>query len=220
MDRTKGVTLVALLLLPTCVAAQDKQKSEMAWNARPRLEVVASVAMGYVFRFEDEGFGKHPNFGVGVEVPVWRKLRVGAEINRTFGFTPTPLKPGAILFDSGRPMPYVGTARNGVNSATAGSITASYFLGDGRVQPYLLGGMSVLSATEYRTISNVRQDHVDVSDYKVSSTGIGPTLGAGLRASVNRHISIRPEIRFSDGTARSVLNLSQWRLSLGVAFGW
>ncbi len=220
MNRAKCVMFIALLLLPAFAAAQDQATPERGWNPKPRLEVTTSIAMGYVFRYDDEGFGKHPNLGIGIEMPVWRKLRIGGEINRTFGFSLTPLKPDAILFAPGQPMPYVGTARSGVSSATAGSITASYFFGDGRVQPYLLGGIGILSATEHRTISKIQKDYVAVSEFEVSSTGIGPAMGVGLRASVNRHFSIRPEIRFCDGTARSGLNLSQWRLSLGVAYGW
>jgi opacity protein-like surface antigen len=218
----KIAVLSMVLLLPSLAAAQSPQSknNDLSWNAKPRLEIVASVAMGHIFRFEDKGFGNHKNFGIGIEMLNWHKFRIGAEINRTFGFEPTPVKCGSILFARDQPMPCTGFAREGVNSATAGSITASYFFGNARVQPYLVGGLSILSAKELSSQSIVHPDVVEFRENETSSTGIGPTLGAGLRISVNRHMSIRPEVRFADGTARSTLNLSQWRLSIGAAYGW
>jgi opacity protein-like surface antigen len=220
--KTKGLPIVwfaALLISGFAVTrnaqSQDRKPQENAW---PKFEIIASVAMGHVFRYEDQGFGNHFNFGAGVEVPVWRQLRIGTEINRTFGLSPTMAKCGAILNSPDQPLPCVGTARQGVSSATAGSLTAAYFFGSGRTQPYIVGGVSVLSATELSVSSVVHPDYVEFVEHKSHSTGIGPTLGAGLRVSINRHFSVRPEIRFSDGTAVSSLNLSQWRLSVGAAY--
>jgi opacity protein-like surface antigen len=211
----------AALLFPMFAVAQGTQRdSNTTWTSRPHFEIVASVAVGHVFRFEDQGFGNHFNFGVGAEVPVWRKLRIGGEINKTFGFSPSSVKCGSILISPDQPYPCVGAARQGVRSATAGSITASYFFGEGRIQPYLLGGISIIRASEYQATSIVHQDFVEFRENELRSTGIGPAFGAGLRASLNRHLSIRPEIRFSDGTAISSLNLSQWRISLGAAYAW
>jgi opacity protein-like surface antigen len=221
---TKGLPLawVAALLISAFAAVENalSQDRNLPDNPPPKFEVIASVAMGHVFRFEDQGFGNHFNFGAGIEVPVWRNLRVGAEINRTFGFSPGIAKCGAILSAPDQPLPCVGTARHGVSSATAGSLTAAYFFGAGRMQPYLVGGLSLLSATEFWVTSIVHQDYVELIESKSHSTGIGPTLGAGLRISINRHLSVRPEIRFSDGTALSSLNLSQWRISAGAAYTW
>jgi opacity protein-like surface antigen len=208
-------------LLPNLAAAQESTADrKRTWNARPKIEIIASVAMTHVFRFPNHSFGNHPNFGVAVELPVWGKLRIGAEFNQSFGLTTAPVKCGSILLAPGQPLPCTGAAREGVSSQRAGSITAAYFFGEGRVQPYLVGGISFLSSKEARSSSVIRQNVLELSDYQLSGTGTGMTAGAGFRASAGRHFSIRPEIRFSDGTARSSLNLSQWRLSLGVAYGW
>jgi opacity protein-like surface antigen len=223
MNKGNLMALSVALFFPALAAAQvaSQQNPELKWIARPKFEIVASIAMGHVFRFDDQGFGNHTNFGAGVEVPVWRKLRIGAEVNRTFGLSPSLAKCGGILDSQRQPLPCVGTARQGVSGeATAASLTASYFFGEGRIQPYLVGGLSILRASEYRSSSLVRQGFVEFREDKLSSTGIGPTLGVGLRASIGRHLSIRPEARFSDGTALSSLNLSQWRISVGVAYGW
>jgi len=214
--------LILTLLTPPFAAAQSGQirTGDPAWTARPKFEVIASAAMAHVFRFEDQGFGNHFNFGVGVELPVWQKLRLGAEVNKTFGLSPTPAKCGAILSGTGQPLPCVGTARQGVSSATAGSLAAAYYFGEGQLQIYLVGGLSFLSAKEYATTSIVHNDFVEFREFSDSNTGIGPTLGAGLRACFSPRLSIRPEIRFSDGTSLSSINLSQWRISVGVAYGW
>lgn len=217
------ITWGFVLLFPLLAAAQDvpSQGSEPAWNARPRFEIIASAGLGHPFRFEDKGLGNHFNFGVGAEVSVWRGLRIGGEMNRTFGLSASPAKCGVVSAGPGHePYPCVGTARNGLGSLTAGSITAAYFFGEGKVQPYVLGGISVMSATQYTSMSMVHGDYVELREREWSSTGIGPTVGVGLRASINKRFSLRPEVRFSDGTSLSGLNLSQWRLSVGVAYGW
>lgn len=211
------------LLLPILAAAQStsSKDAEPGWTARPRFEIIASAGLGHPFRFADKGFGNHFNFGVGAEVTIWRGLRIGGEINRTFGLSATPVECGAILAGPGQePLPCVGTARNGLGSLTGGSITGAYFFGEERVQPYVLGGLSIMSGTQYTSMSIVHGDYVEFREREWSSTGIGLTVGAGLRASINKHFSIRPEVRFSDGTAVSSLNMSQWRLSVGVAYGW
>ena len=221
MNKTMLAAFSGAFLFPICAAAQStSQNSEGAWTARPKFEVVASVATAHVFRFEDEGFGNHSNFGVGVEVRVWQRLRFGAEINRTYGLSPGTAKCGGIGLGPNQPLPCVGTAREGVTSAAAGSFTANYFFGDGRIQPYVLGGISVLHAKEYTSAASIRQNVVEFTEIERTGTGMGPALGAGIRASINRHIAIRPEIRFVDGTARSRLNLSQWRTSIGIAYSW
>jgi hypothetical protein len=214
--------LILSLLLPSLAGAQSRQvqRENPAWRARPKLEILASAAMGHVFRFEDRGYGNQFNLGVGVEVPVWRKLRLGAEVNKTFGLSPRPARCGAILSAPDQPLPCVGTAREGMSEATAGSLTVAYYFGDGRVQPYLVSGLSLLSATEYTSVSSVRDGVVEFQESSRSSTGIGPALGFGLHASIHRRFSVRPEIRFYDGTALSSVNVSQWHISLGIAYGW
>lgn len=214
--------LCLVLFYPLLADAQGvpSQDSEQAWTARPKIEVTASIAMAHPFRFRDHGFGNHFNFGVGTEFSIWRGLRIGGEMNRTFGLSPSPAKCGAILAGPARPLPCIGTAGNGLSSVTAGSFTAAYFFGEGRVQPYLLGGISILNAKGHTSVSIVHEDYVEFREESRSATGIGPTFGAGLRASINRRISIRPEVRFSDGTSLSSLNLSQWRISIGAAYGW
>ena len=214
--------LFCVLLIAPVVAAQGTTSKDYgtAWNAYPKIEIHASLAMAHPFRFEDRGFGNHLNFGAGAEVSVWRGLRIGGEINRTFGLSPKPAECGAILDRTGQPLPCIGSARNGLSSATAGSITAAYYFGKKRVQPYLIGGISFMNAKQHSAAFAVHKGYVEIDETSNSSTGMGPTFGAGLRVSISRRLSIRPEVRFSDGTCMSSLNLSQWRISVGAAYGW
>jgi opacity protein-like surface antigen len=221
MNKIMRAEFIAALLLPIYAATQSAlaQGLEPARTVRP-LEIIASAAAAHVFRFDDQGFRNHLNFGVGVEAPVWRKLRLGAEINRTFGFSPGTVKCGAIGSAPNQPLPCAGSAREGVAAATAGSITATYLVGEERVQPYVLGGIGIVNAKMYTSSAIVRQNVVEFREIEATSTGIGPALGGGVRVSISRHIAIRPEIRFLNGIALSSLNLSQWRISIGAAYGW
>jgi opacity protein-like surface antigen len=212
----------AVIFTAPAVAGQSvQQKPEPAWNSRPKVEVVGSVGLGHVFRFEDRGFGYHFSAGAGVEVTVWRGLRAGGEVNRTVGFDPDPAQCGGISPGPGQPpFPCTGSARVGVSAFTAASFTAAWYFGSNRVQPYVVGGLSVLRTKEYNATYQVHSDHVEIQENSSTATGTGLTLGAGLRACVTRRLSIRPEFRLSDGTALSPANLSQIRLSVGIGYGW
>ncbi len=190
-------------------------------HVRPRIEIITSVGAGRVFRFEDRGYGSHLNTGAGVEVSIWRGLRGGAEVNKTFGLMPSPTLCGAISSGPGQSaLPCVGSAREGVASATAASLTAAYFFGARRAQPYIVGGISMLRTTEFQSTAIVRPDHVEFQEHSSTDTGFGPTIGIGLRASVTRRLSVRSELRLSDGTAMSGANLSILRISAGIGYGW
>jgi hypothetical protein len=213
----------ALTVSRALFASQSGQHEEAAWarNSRPRVEIIGSVAVGHVFRFEDRGFGTHFNAGAGVEVAVWRGLRAGAEVNRTFGLDPQPAQCRGIYPAPGQPaFACTGSALVGVSDAMAASFTAAYYFGNRRMQPYVVGGVSVLRAREYTATYVVHTDGVEIRENSSSGTGVGMTFGAGLRATLTRRLSIRPEFRFYDGTALSAVNLSQFRLSVGVAYGW
>jgi len=221
-DRMRFATFPMFLLfvfLAAHTAFPEEQEPE--WLARPKLEVIAGVGLGHVFRFEDRGYGSHLNSGAGVEVSIWRGLRAGAELNRTFGLAPSPVKCGGISAGPGLPdLPCIGYAREGVGSATAASFTAGYFFGVRRIQPYVSGGISVMRTKEFTSMAIVRRDFVELQEQSSKSTGVGPTIGIGLRASVTRRLSIRPELRLYDATALSSANLSKLRLSVGIGYAW
>jgi opacity protein-like surface antigen len=222
MKSGKISAFFALFLFPSLAISQTTHPVEEkpTQPIQPKVEVIASIAIGHPLRFDDRGFGNHPNLGLGVEIPIWRGLRAGGEVNRSFGLTPESVACGSIYSSPGQPMPCIGSAQYGVSAMTAASFTGAYFFGSGRVQPYVLGGISVLWTETYSSISTVRNNVVEFSERVGSDTGIGPAFGAGLRAAITRRLTIRPEIRFSDGTDLSAANLSQWRFSMGIGYAW
>ena len=205
MDIGKISVFGAVFLASHAAFAQDTQqaKRQEAWITGVKVEIVGSLALGHIFRFEDRGFGDGANLGIGVELPVRRRLRFNAELNHTFGLKPDQVQCGAIAYVPGEPLPCVGSARTGVSAATAASFTAAYYFGRGRVQPYVLGGISILWTRSVSSTQIVYPDRVEMSERSSNDTGAGLTLGAGLRAAITRRLSIRPEIRLSDGTALS-----------------
>ena len=217
------MTLVVFIsvLGPALAAGQSPAPQEPTWISHPKVEIIGSIAAGHLFRFDDRGYGTNLNAGVGVEVPVWRGLRAGAEVNTTFGLSPSAATCGGIYPAPGQPAyPCTGFARDGVSGATEASFTAGYFFGHRRLQPYVLGGVSLLRTEQNSVVYIVQTDHVEIKGLSSNTTGIGLTLGAGLRAAVTRRLSIRPEFRYSDGTGLSSANMSQIRLSLGLGYSW
>ena len=214
--RMSSLALVALLLPTVCAAQVPARPLEP-----PRVEVVGDVALGRVFRFEDRAFGNHLNLGAGVSVQVWRRLYAGAGIDRTLGLTPAPVRCGTISLGPGQaPLPCVGTAREGPSAVTVMSVTALYYFTAGRVQPFVTGGVSILSSTEFASLALVQQDVVRYSEMTLRDTGAGLALGGGLRIAVTPALSVRTEMRLATGAAMSRSNLSRFRLSTGVGYGW
>jgi hypothetical protein len=147
MYRERLCVFAAAILMPFIAVAREEaqEPSQAGSNPKPKIEIVAGIAVGHPFRFDDQGFGNGVNFGAGVEIPAWRGLRFGAEMNRTFGLSPSPAPCWGISLGPGQPpLPCVGTAHYGVSAATAASFAAAYFFGHGRVQPYIVGGLSML----------------------------------------------------------------------------
>lgn len=211
---------IILLTFSPSALAQGAALENQVRKLPAKIEIVSGFGLGHVFRFDDQGFGNGGNLYAGVEVPVWRKLRFGAEVNRTFGLSPRPVQCGGVLSAPGVPLPCTGSARRGVGSLTGASFVGLYYLGNHRLQPYFLGGVSILRSEYFDASSIVHRDYVEFYEQSRRDTGVGLTLGAGLRAVINRHFSLRPELRVSDGTALSSSNLSQLRFSLGLSYGW
>ncbi len=210
------LALVAVLLPAVCPAQVPSQPVGMA-----RADVVASVALGRVFRVEDRAFGNHVNLGAGVNVRLWRRLYAGVDVDRTLGLTPAPISCGAISAGPGQAaLPCVGSAHEGPSKVTVASVIALYYLAAGRVQPFVTGGISILRSEEVRSLAVVEQDVVRHTEFAVRDTGAGLTVGGGFRVVVTPALSVRTEVRLANGTAMAASNLSQFRLSTGVGYGW
>ena len=171
-----------------------------------------------MFRFDDQTFGDRPNLAVGVAL--WHRSRVGLalDVNRAFGLSPAAAACGVLI--DGVPAPCEGDAHDGVRAATVASLTALYRVGSGRVQPYVLAGIGVLRSRSVWSLSVVQGDRVVQTEQEQRDTGLGPDLGAGLRIAVTPRLSLSPEIRWLEGSARSALNLSVTRVSLRASYVW
>jgi hypothetical protein len=63
MNTGNLIALSVGLFFPALAAAQvaSQQNPEAKWITRPKFEMVASIASGHVYRFDDQGFGNHVN---------------------------------------------------------------------------------------------------------------------------------------------------------------
>ena len=80
--------------------------------------------------------------------------------------------------------------------------------------------MSILWTRSVTATTIVYPDRAELTESALRDIGAGPTIGAGVRIAIARHLSIRPEFRLSDGTALSSANLSQARLGLSLGYAW
>jgi opacity protein-like surface antigen len=204
------VALIALI--PRVSLAQTPP----AGSWRP--EVSAGIGLGHVARYEDRTFGDRPNLMGGFALLHRRGFGIEAEISRTLGLSPEPA-PCGILFD-GLPATCLGTAHEGVRSATVVSLNGRYEFKAGRFRPYVTAGLGVLRSTSVWSTAVVQGRQVLLSEEELRDTGFGPDLGAGLRVALTPNVSISPEIRWLDASLRSRVNLSVTRVSVRAAYAW
>ena len=177
-------------------------------------EVGVSVGGAYPFRVEDRGFGTHPNIGGSVGLR-WRRLGFEVEANRTLGLSP---EPAHCAFR----VPCVGTAREGLLSATLASVNVLYFFpaAPSRLAPqfYVIGGAGALWSREVTSAATTGPTQVTLSELVYDDTGLAINGGAGVRLRLTDAIVIRPEFRLHNSTAMSASNLSITRFSITAAY--
>jgi hypothetical protein len=110
-DAGLWVGLIVIDAIANPVAAQD---------LRPAIS--GAVALTRVYRTEDRSFGTELNVGAGLGI-VWKRLGLDAEVHRTLGLTPRPVRCAI------GNVPCVGSAREGFLEATILSGNVSYFFG-------------------------------------------------------------------------------------------
>ncbi len=215
-SRRLRIVLPALLLVTGAAAGSSSAQTEgsRVWTR----EATAGIALGHVFRFEDQTFGDQPNVTAGFALLHRTGLGVEVEMNRTLGLTPSPAPCGIVI--GGAPAVCVGNAHDGVRSATIASVSAQYELTERGLRPYLVAGVGVLHTNSVWSRANVVGTQVVLTEEALSDTGVGPDLGAGLRLAPARNVTIRPEIRWLDASLLSRLNLAVTRLSVRVGYSW
>ena len=151
-------------------------------DPRPAIEVAGSFALELV---ADKTWAS----GVGGRVAIapWssRRLSLEFDMSRTLGSAPQNPK-----------------ANHG--SPTIASAQAGYYFSDGRVQPFLGGGIGVVwSSLGYGLAAGERP-----------ARGMW-NLGGGLRIRMVRAISFLPEFRWYAPNPNAI-----YRLSFALAYGW
>jgi opacity protein-like surface antigen len=92
------------------------------------------------------------------------------------------------------------------------------YIGDGRVQPYVTGGLGVMWSRSLHSVTQVRGSIATNTEFASSDRGFGPDLGAGLRLRLARSWSVEMEARWLDAPWLSRQNLAVTRLLAGATY--
>jgi opacity protein-like surface antigen len=188
-----------------------------AW-AQPNaiLEFRASLGASRVSRFEDRSFGTALSPGAGIELRIRPNFGIAADVHQVSGLTPEVARCGA---PPG--VTCVGTARDGITSATVASVTAAYYFGrDPAVQPFVIGGFGVVRSRGVSSLTMAGPTSWTQSETETHDTGSGVTAGAGLSIRTGDRMVIRPEWRIYDGSVMGRENLTVMRTSVAVGYRW
>ena len=203
----KGQPLLAAVLIalaaPAAAAAQT-------WTP----EVSIAAGTGYVFRYNDEGYGHHWNAGGGAALVHRSGFAIEFEADRTFGVEPKPAACGIVGVTC------VGAGRDGPSSATVTSVGIQYRLKGERVRPYFTAALGVLWTTSLSSITRVTGSVATISEFASSDYGFGPDLGAGVRIALTKDLAVSPEIRWLEAPWMSRHNLAVTRLTVRTSYGW
>jgi hypothetical protein len=196
------------------VRAQGRTTSRAVWAS----DASVAVGLSHVFRFDDQTFGNRPVLSGGFALEHRSGLAFDVDASRAFGLSARPA-PCAVYAD-GVPLPCVGGGRDGVLSVQTFTVGARYRFRRGRINPYVTAGLGVLRSWSVWSTARVDGSRVVLTEEERRDTGIGPDVGAGLNMRIGRHLSVRPEVRWLEASARSALNLSATRVVVRTAYAW
>lgn len=199
--------LIAVVVL-ACPAAAGAQTAD--WSP----EVSMAAGLGHVFRFSDQTFGDRANIGGGVAIVHASRIALALEVDRTLGLRPRQAPCGIVG------VVCAGIGHDGPRSALVTSLTFHYRFGQGRIQPYVLGGLGVLWSSSLHSLTQVRGSQAIVTESESRDRGFGPDLGAGLRIALGGRASVAPEIRWLDAPWLSRENLAVTRILLRASYAW
>jgi opacity protein-like surface antigen len=208
MRRSLAVVVASVICAPALGSAQAQTMRRFT------REVSISVGLGHVFVYEGDTIGDRLNIGGSLGIVHRSGFGVEFEMNRTLGFSPGLAKcaaEGTVCF---------GTTRSGIRPPTIASANVQYRFKRRRVQPYVTAGLGILLSKSVQPTSPTGGSDVLHTEAEVGDTGFGPDLGAGLRLSLSRSLSVSPEIRWLDAPWRSRVNLAVTRLVVRTAYFW
>ena len=200
----RAITLcLAMAAVPSTALAQSS-----AWTP----EVSLSAGLGHVFRWEDQAFGDRFNAGGAVAIVHRSGWAFEWHADNTFGLDAPEAPCGLVNVRC------VGTAHDGPTKATVMSLSVRRYFGDGRLQPYLTGGLGVMWSRSLHSITHVQGPIAIVSEFVSNDRGFGPDVGAGLRVRIARSWSVEAEVRWLDAPWLSRENLAVTRMLVGATY--
>jgi opacity protein-like surface antigen len=203
---------IPLCLLASCLFVRPEQVAAQRSGSDAAFEAIGSIGWGHLFRAEDRTFGDVPSVGGALAI---RKGGLGVEfdVQTLLGLSLREV-PCAVT------VPCTGTAREGVSSSTIVSANVLYYFGDGRVQPFVAGGVGAMWSTSVVSLTQVQGNQAVLSDFEERDTGFAFNVGGGFRIALTPHLALRPEIRIYDSSIQSRANLSLVRVDVGVVAAW
>jgi hypothetical protein len=196
------ISLLLLSLIVDPVAAQELKPA-----------VFGAVGFANVSRAEDQSFGTKLNVAVGVGVE-WKRLGLDVEVHRTLGLTPGSIDCGVV------DVPCNGSAREGILEAMVLSANVSYYFGNRRVRPYVVGTIGVLWTESLYSLTIATSTMATISEGHQRDTGLAVGAGFGLDIPLSASFSLRPEFRTYSSVLMSRVNVGVHRGSIGVRYRW
>ncbi len=102
-------------------------------------------------------------------------------------------------------------------NVTMGSADAVWHFGPPNAQGFVSCGVGVMRA-DYSWTGSTYFGTQDVPVRSISATKIMIPLGFGLKFAVTKHLSIRPELRFIDGSVGKGFNHAMLMPSIGIGY--
>jgi hypothetical protein len=197
------LTVLATAVVPAVAVAQSR-----SWTP----EITLSAGLGHVFRWEDQTFGDRFNAGAAVAMVHRSGWAFEWHADRTFGLEPRQT-PCAFVN-----IACFGIAHEGPTKMTVMSLNVRRYFGDGRLQPYLSGGLGVMWSHSLHSQTHVRGPVAAILESASDDRGFGPDLGGGLRVRIARSWSVETDVRWLDAPWLSGENLAVTRLLVGATY--
>ena len=205
MVRTSIRLLITLatIAVPSIAAGQSR-----SWTP----EISIAAGLGHVFRWEDQTYGDRINAAAGVAIAHRSGWAFEWHADRTFGLEPRLAPCGTVNATC------VGSAHEGPDKMAVMSFNVRRYFGDGRVRPFLTGGLGVMWSRSLHSVTQVRGSIATNTEFASSDRGFGPDLGAGMRLRLARSWSVETEVRWLDAPWLSRQNLAVTRLLAGATY--
>ena len=200
---TRGLAALAMAAIPSVATAQSG-----SWTP----EISLGAGLGHVFRWEDQTFGDRIAAGGGVAIVHISGWAFEWHVDSTFGLEPKQTPCGLVNVTC------IGVAHDGPTSIAVMSMNVRRYFGDGRLQPYLTGGLGVMWSRSLHSVTQVRGVIATSTEFASNDRGFGPDLGAGLRFRIARSWSLEAEVRWLDAPWLSRQNLAVTRLLAAATY--